>query len=61
LHLTQQESWYLNESLKGETLMCQKLSAYMSETQDPELRGIIADLHRRCVRNVEMLIDYVSR
>ena len=34
--LTQTESWYLGEAIKGETLMCQKLANYLSHVQDPE-------------------------
>jgi len=59
--LTQTESWYLTECIKGETLMCQKLANYMKQTQDPELRDIISDLQKTCQRHVEILTNSVRQ
>jgi hypothetical protein len=59
LPLTQLETWYLNETIKGETLLCQKLAAYASQAQDQALRGLIQDLKDTCLRRVEMLASQV--
>ncbi|MGI6163295.1 MAG: hypothetical protein ACOYEQ_05150 [Bacillota bacterium] len=58
--LTQTESWYLGEAIKGETLMCQKLANYLSHVQDPELRRLVIDLQRTCQQHVEMLTGHIS-
>lgn len=58
--LTQTESWYLAESIKGETLMCQKLANYLDQVQDPELRRIVLDLQRTCQQRVDMLTGHIS-
>ncbi len=57
--LTQLETWYLNESIKGETLLCQKLAAYANQVQDQSLRGLIQNLQDTCLRHVEMLAGQV--
>ncbi len=58
--LTQLETWYLNESIKGETLFCQKLAAYESQVQDAELRGLIQNLRKTCLRHVEILASHAQ-
>ncbi len=58
--LTQTESWYLTESIKGETLMCQKLANYLEQVQDPELRRIVLDLQRTGQQRVDMLTGHIS-
>ncbi len=57
--LTQKESWYLSECIKGETLLCQKLAVYANQVQDPHLRGLIGNLQMTCQRNVDMLVGHV--
>lgn len=58
--LTQTEAWYLAESIKGETLMCQKLANYLNQVQDPELRRLVLELQRSCRQHVDMLIRQVN-
>lgn len=58
--LTQTEAWYLAESIKGETLMCQKLADYLNQVQDPELRRLVLELQRSCRQHVDMLISQVN-
>ncbi|HAF67428.1 MAG TPA: hypothetical protein PLR82_07295 [Bacillota bacterium] len=58
--LTQTEAWYLAESIKGETLMCQKLANYLNQVQDPELRRLVLELQRSCRQHVDMLISQVN-
>jgi len=60
LALTQTESWYLAESIKGETLMCQKLANYLNQVQDPELRKLVLEMQRSCQQHVDMLIGHIS-
>jgi hypothetical protein len=60
LALTQTEAWYLAESIKGETLMCQKLANYLNQVQDPELRRLVLELQRSCRQHVDMLISQVN-
>lgn len=55
LQITQTEAWYLGEAIKSETLMCQKLAAYLNQVQDPQLRNIVTDLQRNCLKHVETL------
>lgn len=57
--LTQTETWFLGESIKGETLMCQKLADYANQVQDPELRNIITNLQKTCQRHVDMLTNHI--
>lgn len=57
--LTQTETWYLNEAIKGETLMCQKLAFWANQIQDPQLRSIVSRLQRTCQRHVDMLSNHV--
>lgn len=59
--LTETESWYLTECIKGETLMCQKLSNYLAEVKDPQLRTIIDDLQRTCQRHVQTLTSVATK
>mgnify|MGYP001180885293 CR=1 FL=1 len=58
--LTQTEAWYLAESIKGETLKCQKLANYLNQVQDPELRRLVLELQRSCRQHVDMLISQVN-
>lgn len=58
--LIQTEAWYLAESIKGETLMCQKLANYLNQVQDPELRRLVLELQRSCRQHVDMLISQVN-
>ncbi|HHX10872.1 MAG TPA: hypothetical protein GX729_05860 [Firmicutes bacterium] len=58
--LTQTETWYLSESIKGETLMGQKLANYLNQVQDPELRKLVLELQRSCRQHVDMLMGHVS-
>jgi len=60
LPLTQLETWYLNEAIKGETLLCQKLAAYANQVQDETLRGLIQNLQKTCLRHVEILASYAE-
>ncbi|HHW17627.1 MAG TPA: spore coat protein [Firmicutes bacterium] len=57
--LTQTETWYLSECIKGETLMCQKLASYANQVQDPQLRNLVNDLQRTCQRHVDMLTNHI--
>lgn len=58
--LTQLETWYLNESIKGETLFCQKLASYANQVQDAKLRGLIQNLQETCLRHVETLSSHAQ-
>jgi hypothetical protein len=60
LQITQTEAWYLGEAIKGETLMCQKMAAYLNQIQDPQLRNIVTDLQRTCLKHVEILSNQVK-
>jgi hypothetical protein len=60
LALTQTESWYLAESIKGETLMCQKLANYLNQVQDPDLRRLVINLRRTCRQHVDMLTSHIT-
>jgi hypothetical protein len=60
LPLTQLETWYLNEAIKGETLLCQKLAAYANQVQDETLRGLIHNLQQTCLRHVEILASHAE-
>lgn len=57
--LSQTETWYLNECIKGETLLCQKLAFYANQVQDPQLRGLIGNLQMTCQRHVDMLAGHI--
>jgi hypothetical protein len=59
LPLTQTEAWYLGESLKGETLMAQKLTSYGQMAQDPQLKALIQNLERTCERHISLLSGHV--
>ena len=58
--LSQLETWYLNESIKGETLLCQKLAAYANQVQDETLKGLIQNLQKTCLRHVETLASHAQ-
>lgn len=60
MQLTQTEAWYLGESIKGETLMSQKLTSYREMAQDPELRALIQNLERACERHLSLLSSQVK-
>jgi len=60
LALTQTETWYLSESIKGETLICQKLANYLNQVQDPELGKLVLELQRTCRQHVDTLIGHIS-
>jgi len=59
LPLTQVETWYLGESIKGETFLCQKLASYLDQIQDPELRALTGDFQRTCERHIDLLSRHV--
>ena len=55
MQLTQTEAWYLGESIKGETLMSQKLTSYREMAQDPNY-GANSETWSERVRTLEPLI-----
>jgi hypothetical protein len=54
------ETWYLGESIKGETFLCQKLASYLDQIQDPELRALTGDFQRTCERHIDLLSRHVT-
>ncbi len=58
--LTQVESRYLVESIKNETLMCQKFANYLNQVQDPELRRLVGSLKKTSQQHVDMLTNHIT-
>lgn len=58
--LTEVETWYLGECLKGETFLYKKLAAYSGTVQDPGMKALLADLQKTCERHIDLLSKQIE-
>jgi spore coat protein CotF len=60
-NLSQTEVWFLDECIRGEKLLLQKVSSCVSQVRDPQLRQMCQEVHDSHRRHFDMLTGQVGR
>lgn len=56
--MSQIEKLNITELLRYESLCAKKLSAYMNQVQDPQIRSVLSQYHNLCQQHTNMLNSF---
>jgi len=59
--MSQIEKLNITELLRHESLCAKKLSAYMNQVQDPQIRSVLSQYHDLCRQHTNMLNSFMQQ
>lgn len=60
-NLSQTEAWFLDECIRGEKLVLQKISSCAQQVSDPQLRQVCQEAEQSHRRHFDMLVSQIGR